>query len=211
MSDVLLDVQGTPTTPAPGQGVLYFDTLTRVLSMRDEGGKVRGLDGVNNFSTVAQTPAAATRTYIVGSALAVPVGKLRIGTILRWRFNLTKTAAGAAASTFDVSVGVNGTTADVARVSFTKPAGTGAVDEGWVDIEVICRGPLSAVGVFVGTFRLIHNLAATGHAVIPCVVVTTISGGFDVTVANLIVGVNITSGAADAITIQNVTAEAVNL
>ena len=36
-------------------------------------------------------------------------------------------------------------------------------------------------------------------------------GTFDITVANLIVGLCITTGASDAITIQQVTAEAMNL
>jgi len=57
---------------------------------------------------------------------------------------------------------------------------------------------------------MLHNLAATGHAQIPCVVVNTISSTFDVTTPTN-VGLCITTGAADAITIQQVTAEAINL
>jgi hypothetical protein len=166
---------------------------------------------INNFSTTAQTPAAATRTYIAGSAIAVPVGKLQVGTVFRWSFNMTKTAAGTAASTFDIAFGTAGTTADTARVSFTKPAGTAVADEAWVTITAVVRGPLSASGVVSGEFILIHNLSATGHAVIPCVVVNTISGAFDVTVANLIVGICLTSGTADAITIQQINAESWNI
>ena len=90
-------------------------------------------------------------------------------------------------------------------------AGTAAVDEGTIWIEAICRGPLSASGIFSGQFTMVHNLAATGHAVIPCVAVNTISGAFDVTTAALIVGVCVTSGAADAITIQQVSAQAFNI
>src|SRR4029077_6065194 len=127
------------------------------------------------------------------------------------RFNMTKTAAGSALSTFDICFGTNGSTSDTARVSFTKPAGTAAADEGWVDIYATVRGPLSASGIVVGQFNLIHNLQNTGHALIPCVSVNTISGALDVTTANLIAGVCITSGASDAITIQMVQAEAMNL
>lgn len=165
----------------------------------------------NNFSTSAQTPAAATRTYITGSKLTVPATKLQIGTMFRWTFDMTKTAAGTAASTFDICFGTNGTTADTARVSFTKPAGTAVIDNARVVIECIIRGPLSASGVAVGHFCMTHNLSATGHATIPVVNVTTVSGTFDVTVANLFAGVCITSGASDAITIQMVMAEAFNL
>lgn len=166
---------------------------------------------LTNYSTASQAPTAATRTYITGSNISVPASKLAIGTIFEWEFNMTKTGAGIAASTFDIAFGTSGTTSDTARVSFTKPGGSGVIDEAWVKIKAIVRGPLSASGIVVGEFTLIHNLSATGHALIPCVVVNTISGTFDVTVANLVAGVCITSGASDAITIQMVTAQAYNL
>jgi hypothetical protein len=166
---------------------------------------------LSNYSVASQAPTAATRTYITGSAIAIPVGKLRIGTILRWKFNMTKTSAGGTAtSIFDIAFGTAGTTADTARVSFTKPIGTAAADEGWVDIICTIRGPLSASGIAVGQFILVHNLAATGHAAIPVVVLNTISSAFDVTTPTY-VGICITTGTGDAVTIQEVQAEAINL
>jgi hypothetical protein len=167
------------------------------------------MPGVQNFSTAAQTPSAAVRTYITGSALAIP-GNVRPGTVLKWKFNITKDANGSATSTFDICVGTTGTTTDTARVSFTKPAGTAVADEGWVEIVAIVRS-VSATGVVVGEFTLGHNLAATGHAVIPVVAVNTVSSGFDNSAAGLVFGVCITSGAADAITIQQVIAECAGL
>lgn len=196
-------------TPAAGVAAVFVDSINKALAVKDDAGFVRS-HGVNNFSVVSQAPAAATRTYIAGSALKVPAGKLQVGSMFRWRLNLTKTNAGIAASTFDICVGVNGTTADVARVSFAKPAGTAVPDEGWIDIIATVRS-IGAAGVMVGEFVMSHNLAATGHMVIPIAVVNTISAGFDMTVANLIVGLCITSGAADVVTIQMVQAEAVNL
>jgi len=163
-----------------------------------------------NWSTTSQTISAATRTYIAGSAINVPLTRLKIGTTFRWKFNIRKTAAGTAASTFDIAFGTTGTTTDTARVSFTKPAGTAAADEGFIEIMAICRGPLSASGIVVGEFSLIHNLASTGHATIPCVVVNTVSSAFDVTTPTY-VGICITSGASDAITIEQVTAEVWNI
>jgi hypothetical protein len=168
------------------------------------------LVSTNNFSVAAQTPAAATRTYIAGSKITVP-GNLQIGTIFRWKLNLRKTAAGVAPSTFDVAVGTNGTTADTARLSFTKPAGTAAADEGFVTIEAIVRGPLSISGIMVGELVMMHNGNTVGHMVIPVAVVNVVSGAFDVTPAGLFVGLCLTSGAADAITIEQVTAEALNV
>src|SRR5574343_294328 len=158
------------------------------------------------FSTAAQTPAAATRTYITGSAIPISKAGLRVGHIFRWSFSLAKTAAGNAASTFDVCVGTAGTTADTARVSFTKPAGSAAADEGRVVIECIVR-TIGATGVMVGEFSMIHNLENTGHMTTPCTCVNTVSAAFDMTTEDLIIGVCITSGANDAITIQQVIAE----
>lgn len=166
---------------------------------------------LNNFSVVAQAIAATTRTYIAGSNITVPADGFRIGTIIKWRITMTKTAAGSAASTFDIAFGTNGTTADTARVSFTKLAGTAVVDEALVEIEMVVRGPITATGVVSGHFKLSHNLNATGHATISNVNVHTISAGFDLTVASTIVGICITTGASDAITIEQVITESANL
>lgn len=160
---------------------------------------------IKNFSTATQTPAAATRTYLAGSALAVPSTGLKVGAKLRWKLQMTKTAAGVAASTFDICFGTLGTVADTAQVSFVKPAGTAAADEGTVEVEAIVKS-VSATGVVLGEFTMLHNLAATGHAQIPVVAVNTVSAGFDNTGNSLIVGLCITSGAADAITITMVQA-----
>lgn len=211
MAEIITAETASVTTPSAGTVSIYADTSANPnVRYKDDSGKDQSLFGVTNYSTAAQTPAATVRTYITGSAIPVPVNKLQVGTCFRWTFNITKTAAGIAASTFDIAVGTAGTTADTARVSFTKPAGTAAIDEGLVTINAVVRS-IGATGVMVGEFTLIHNLAATGHAVIPCVCVNTISAGFDMTVTNLIVGVCITSGASDAITIQMVQAEAWNI
>src|SRR6266567_3857228 len=182
------------------------------------GPVIRAWAGNTNVNTSgatgAQTPAATVRTYVTGSAIAVPTGKLRIGTFFKWQFDITKTAAGSAASTFDIAFGTAGTTADTARVSFTKPAGTAAADVGIVWITAVVRGPLSASGIVSGNFNLDHVGGATGllgHCAEPNICVNQVSGPFDVTVASLIVGICITTGAADAITIQQVIAEAGNL
>lgn len=166
---------------------------------------------VGNYSATAQTPAATARTYISGSAISVPSSGLQVGSKFSWKFNLTKTAAGSATSTFDICVGTAGTTADTARVSFTKPAGTAAADEGFVIIEAVIKGPISASGVIAGEFVMYHNLAATGHLTIPMACVHTDSSTFDLTTANLILGVCITSGASDSLTINQVSSQAFNV
>lgn len=163
----------------------------------------------NNQSVAAQAIAAATRSYIAGTNLQFAAGELQVGSRFRWVFDVTKTAAGTAASTIDICLGTLGTTGDTARVSFAKPAGTAVIDNGRFVIE----GTVRAVGascVIAGHMEMTHNLNATGLATIPAVNVTTISSAFSSATATNI-GVCITTGAADAYTIQMVTAESWNL
>ena len=208
MSDILLDVQSAAATPAAGQAVLAVNTTTKRLQTVDDAGFKRTL-GYTNFSTASQLLPTA-RTYVTGSNIVMPAGALQIGTLFRWTFDITKTAAGTASGTVDICFGTAGTTADTARVSFTKPAGTAVIDAGQIVITAVCRGPLSASGVVAGHFNLTHNLAATGHATIPVVDVTTVSSAFDVTTPTN-VGICVTGGASDAVTIQLCIAEAWNL
>lgn len=194
------------STPASGKTTLFVDDKKR-LKIKDDAGFVSG--GIVNFSTSAQAPAAATRTYLAGSNVDIVAGQLQVGTIIRWTMSVTKTAAGTAASTYDICFGTAGTTADTARLSFTKPAGTAAADEGTIIIDMIVRGPIGASNVMVGQFTMVHNLASTGHATIPCVCVNTVSAAFDATTATDI-GVCVTSGASDALTFQMVKTEVLN-
>lgn len=163
---------------------------------------------VRNSTLVQQAFVAATRTYIAGSSLQVPNGPLKPGTRLLWRFNMAKTGAGTATSAIAIAVGSLATTTDTDRVIFTKPAGTAVADEAQVTIEAHVRS-VSATGVLAAEFVLVHGLAATGHAVIPVVVLNGISAGFDLSgaVDPIIFGLTLTSGAADAITTEIVHAE----
>lgn len=207
MADILLDVQSVATTPAAGQAVIAVNNTTKRLQVVDDAGYKRTL-GYKNVSVAAQVITTA-RTYIVGSNILIPVGALQIGTLFRWMFDITKSAAGTAAATYDICFGVAGSTADTARVSFVKPAGTAVADAGQVMITAVVRGPVGVSGVVAGHFNLNHNLAATGHALIPCVDVTTISAAFDITSPTNI-GLCLTGGASDSVTLQLVLAEAWN-
>jgi hypothetical protein len=210
MSRLILNEGAAPAAPAAAKAAVYLtNDADPLLRMVDDAGRNVSLTEISNASVTSQAPAAAARTYITGSAIKIPANKLKVGTILRWTFSATKTAAGIAASTIDIAFGTLGTTGDTARVSFTKPAGTAAVDEARFQITAVVRS-IGVAGVVVGNMEMTHNLAATGHAIIPCVIVTTVSAGFDTTTPTY-VGVCITTGASDAITIQLVSAESVNL
>jgi len=197
-----------PDATASGKAELYVST--------DAAPGLRIVDDTTNFNiseitntnVVAQSPAAA-RAYIAGSDIHIPVSGLKVGTILRWHLSVYKTSAGTATSVYDIAFGTAGTTADTARVSFTKPAGSAAADEGTILITAVVR-TIGAAGVVAGQFTMTHNLASTGHMVIPSACVNTVSAGFDTTDATH-VGICITGGLNDAITLQVVTAEALNL
>lgn len=165
---------------------------------------------VRNRSVAAQSLTAATPAYITGSQLKVPDTGLKVGSKIRFSLSITKTAAGTATSTFSIVFGTAGTVADTARVSFTKPAGTAAADEGFVVIEATVRS-VGAAGVVVGNFTLIHGLENTGHAVIPAVVLLTTSAGFDNDGTDLYIGLVVTTGASDVVTVNQIEAELIGV
>lgn len=164
------------------------------------------------YSTADQAVAAASTVYLTGSALAISSARpAAIGTIFTWRLLVSKTAAGTAASQFDVRFGTGGSTADTARLTFAFGTESAVVDAGWIDIFVIVRGPISSSCVVAGGFRLSHNLAATGLGPTNDVVVQATSAAFDITTAGMIVGVSCTTGASDAFTFQLVNGKVSNI
>jgi hypothetical protein len=170
-------------------------------------GKGVTVDATN--STAAQVLTAATRTLIGGTLIKAPVGGLKVGSKFTFRVAITKTAAGTATSVYDIGFGTVSTglaATATARVSFTKPAGTAAVDEGVIEVEAVVRAVSATVGVVQGQFVLAHNLAATGHADVPVVVLSTTSASFDNSAEELYIGLYATTGAADVITISQASA-----
>jgi hypothetical protein len=169
-------------------------------------------DQMGNWSTAAQSPVAATLTYLTGSSIAVPVGKLRIGTQFRWVLDVSKSAAGTAIRTFHVRIGTAGTTGDAAVLTFTGVlVPTAVADNGIIRIAATIRGPLSASCIMRGIYELQHNLAATGLSTRAMEILAVTSAGFDATVANLIVGLSVTTGAAEVLTFEQVHTEAKQL
>lgn len=164
-----------------------------------------------NSSVIAQLLVADTANYIEGSQIRIPRTRLMgPGTVFRWRWSMTKTAAGTASSIVRLRVGTAGSVADSGRLAITKAAGTAAVDEALCELFVLVRTG-GAAGTWAGSFRLTHNLASTGHATVPCLITTTSPAAFDMTPEGLIVGLSMTPGASDVITVQHVTAECLGL
>ncbi len=164
---------------------------------------------VTNAATAAVTGFAAD-TYLAGSALALPTGLIRAKTSMYWVFDVVKTAAGIAAPTVILRFGVNGTTGDAARLTFTFSAQTAAIDRGVFELWASFNS-IGAAGVLTGHCKLHHQLAVTGlNTVQPAGMqqLTVTSGGFDTAVANSLAGLSVNGGASAAWTITSVNAQA---
>lgn len=222
-----IGMMGFPGPPGPVDGtkISALTLATSVLDADDfpvnEAGTTKRVtgtllkayigDSIQNQSTADQAVGASTTAYITGSALAVPVGKLRIGSWFRYRFWVDKTAAGTIALVFLVKLGTLGTTGDTTLFTITLGVGTAAADTGWMDIWITCRGPLSASGLFIMEAIFDHNLVTTGFNNVQRQTQQTVSAVFDVTTANLILGLAVTTPALYALTFRSVYGEAKNL
>lgn len=197
--------------PALNVGEFYFATDTLKLYVGSASGNLQVGPTPNNASITNQTINAATTAALAGSTLAVPTSKLKIGSVFIWDLTVSKTAAGTAANTFNVRMGTTGGASDASLMALALPVGTGVIDTAQIQIVLTCRGPLSGSGIFAGTLTLVHNLAATGFATIPVVVVAGTSGAVDVTVANLILSLSCTTAAATVLTFSQVVGQAFGL
>ena len=166
---------------------------------------------LNNYSTSDQTINASTTALLTGSTITVPADKLQIGSIIKFRISLSKTAAGTAAVLFDFRLGTNGTTADTSILQFSLGTATGVADTGCIDIYITIRGPLSSSCIAQGQLRMTHNLSTTGLANVPCKAVNTTSSAFDVTASGLIISLSCTTPASTVLTFQQVITELINL
>jgi len=211
MAEIVVDAQRRPATPSAGKVVIYPELPQTFLTTRDEAGFAHSISRRYNFSTTSQSPAASTAVYITGAQIDLTdTPPIKLGALFKWRLSMTKTAAGTATSTFAVVVGESGNSTDPAMLSFTKPAGTAAVDEAWVDIFVTLFNNNQTTNFSRGVFRMSHNLNSTGHATIPFVSVGQFNGNFNWrSLSPLFFGLTINSGVGDVLTFQMVQAEAI--
>lgn len=172
------------------------------------GAQVNVSQIIANANT-ANVVASAADTYLTGSALAIG-GRIKIGTTMNWQFSMTKTAAGTAASVFNVRFG-SGVIGDGARLVFTLPAQTAAVDTGYVTIDAIFRA-IGATAVVHGVLTFQHINTTTGLINIAQVrILQVLSAAFDASAGGLVVGVSCNPGAAGVWTYQMVAGQAINL
>jgi hypothetical protein len=160
------------------------------------------------------TPGAgfAADTYVAGSGLLIPNGRLKAQTIYRCTFDVSKTAAGVATPIINVRIGTAGSTADASRGTHTFPAQTAVVDQGvfevWAAFRTVGAG---TAAVLQSRCRLTHGLSITGFSTSVSPVTVATSAGFDSTPNGSIIGISVNGGASAAWTITLVEAELVNL
>jgi hypothetical protein len=169
----------------------------------------QGPSAPNRTYTTADQAITTADTFITGSQLLLPAGRsLAVGTILQWKFAITK-SAGTGTPAWSVRFG-SGVIGDTARLTFTHGvAQTGVADNAVVEIRAIVRS-IGGAGVVSGSFNLDHNLAATGFATTAHVTLAVTSAGFD-TAAVTGMGVSVAAGTASAWTFTMVSAEVHNL
>jgi hypothetical protein len=196
MADILLDAQSTPVTPAAGQGIIYFDNVSKKLTTKNDAGVIDTVDDVSAASTAAVAAAYAADTYVAGCSLPIPAGLVKAQTIYYACFDMTKTAAGSAAATVIIRIGTAGTIADTARVTFTFGAGTAAIDAGLFEVFASFRS-VGASGVLTGICRCNHHLAATGLVSTGASgtgILTVTSAAFDTTTPASFMGISFNGG-----------------
>lgn len=195
MSDILLDVEGQPTTPASGQGVIFLDTLSKKLQHKNDAGSVDTVGDIENFSTADQTGFAAD-TYLAGSNILIPASLIRAGTMYECEFDMVKTGAGTATPIVVVRFGTGGVVGDTARLTFTFAVGTAVIDTAKFRIRAHFRvGGASAT--MRGEAECNHHLAATGMTTTGASgygMILASAAAFDATVASSIIGVSFNGG-----------------
>jgi len=198
-ADVMAIVNGGVTTKV---------TLNQLTSYFESRGRQ------NNASVAALSPTGGTDTYLVGSDVLIPAGRLQAKSMYRLKFDIAKTtAAGAASMVVTVRLGVNGSTADtVATCPLTFAVQTAVADEGFVDVNCIFRTVGAGTAAVVQAHgSLDHRLAATGLTNVNTSIQRATSAGFNSTLAGLKIGASINTGTSTVANIQLVQAELFNL
>lgn len=167
--------------------------------------------GRQNNASVASTAAGfAADTYLVGSDVAIPAGRLQAKSMYRVKFFATKTASGAATPIIQVRFGTAGSTADTSRATLTFAAQTNVIDSAVIEIFCTFRA-VGASGILRAEGMIDHTLATTGFSTANTSITGATSATFDTTVASSRIGLSVNGGSGASWTINSVQAELFNL
>ena len=201
MADILLDEQSASASPAAGQHVLWPDSATSTLCSRDDSGRVIGI--ARNYSTADQLLGTGD-TYVTGSRILIPSIGLQVGSRVRFRFSVVKTAAGVATPIYNIRLGTAGSVADTSVWTHTGTAQTAVAETGWFEFSFVVR-TLGAAATSHGALVVTRTggTAATGLAAVPVFqgTGTAFSSAWG---AGQGLGLSVNAGAASAWTVHQV-------
>lgn len=175
------------------------------------------LAGVNetvvNRAVPAQAVVAATETIVSGSQIAL-TAPLKVGSRFVWKLSITKTAAGTGDSSFlvksnttqTVATGTTGGAATLLTLAFNV-AETAVAGSDIVEIEAIVQAISPTAGVAFGSLYAASTTAPTTGLANQSVGAVGSNLVTDSTIQSI--GLAITSGAADAVTVNYCEASAV--
>lgn len=161
-------------------------------------------------STTQQVMSAGADTYLAGSSISVPNGKIKAGTIYRCKFDAVKTAAGIGQPAFRVRLGTAGTIADTAISAMVHAAQTAVIDEGTIEVDLVFRNA-GASAIPQGMSRITHRLGNTGFSSGGSPTIINTGAAFNTTTTGLIIGTSVNPNTSASWTINFVSAELLNL
>jgi hypothetical protein len=211
---VIFDANGTDyelhkVTLRPEEQLQYMPNLGFFVRLPSKWALPMERDNAARGSAGDILRAGANAEVITGSEIHVPnAAALRVGTLFKWTGSWAKTAAGTAAISLVTRTGTMPTpSGSTARNTLTLSASTAAADNGSFDVSAVVRavggsGTIHAVGVFR------HHLSTTGLHTLDHQVVQNVSATFDNTTSDLLVGLGLTPGTANIVTVHSISKEA---
>lgn len=205
--------------PVLAAGELYYATDTGQLWVGPTP-VVVGQELITNFAAAqqSQVTVAGTVYYITNSNLNIPatvlVG-LKIGSMLKWRIVLNKTAAGTGTFVIGVHMGTAGSISDTKVVTQSIGTQTAAVDSVILDIMLVFTAVGAGTASFYWTicpFQKAATATGFGVAVGATGLFSGTVGSLNSTTANLKFGISFSSTTGTpTITVPLVQAEALGI
>lgn len=163
------------------------------------------IEPISKATTAGQTTITGNAdVYLVNSGIAIPETRLQVGTFIRWKIFVSKTAAGTAAPVFTFRHGTAQSTADTSRGAVTCSAQTATLNSGCI---IDCMATFRAVGASAvlqfGVGQGVAGFSTQGGV--------ATSATFNSAVSGMFLGISINPGASAAWTVSQVHVDLLNV
>lgn len=196
MADILIDAQAAPSTPASGKAVIFVDSTTKKLAIRDDGGTDRG-GALSKNASVGQQTGFTTDTYLTSSNILIPSSGMQVGQLYVWEVGIEKTAAGTAAIVTTVRTGSAATTADTSRAALTQTVAQAATASANIMRVTALVRTVGVSGVIVASMGFTGTQLGDGDRIVSATFDNSALGG-------QFIGLSLNGGALAAYTIDSV-------